>query len=83
MLTPKITEEQWANAKERARKKRYRAEKTVRDYARWDDEDLKVRSWSVKDYWDNDYDKMRSTIFHELGHHIHQMTGWSASNPKT
>ena len=83
VVNTKITEEQWANAKERARKKRYRAEKTVRDYARWDDEDLKVRSWSVKDYWDNDYDKMRSTIFHELGHHIHQMTGWSASNPKT
>ena len=83
VVNTKISEEQWAEAKERAREKRIRADKTVRDFARYEDENLKQRSWSVKDYWDNDYDKMRSTIFHELGHHIHQMTGWTASNPKT
>ena len=33
------------------------------------------RPWSVKDYQDNDFDQFRSTIFHELGHHIHQMYG--------
>ena len=33
------------------------------------------RPWSVKEYQDNDFDQFRSTIFHELGHHIHQMYG--------
>lgn len=33
------------------------------------------RPWSARSYQDNDFDQFRSTIFHELGHHIHQMYG--------
>jgi SPP1 gp7 family putative phage head morphogenesis protein len=31
------------------------------------------RPWTIDDFLDNDYDRARSTFFHELGHHIHQM----------
>ena len=31
------------------------------------------RPWTIDEFLDNDYDRARSTFFHELGHHIHQM----------
>jgi SPP1 gp7 family putative phage head morphogenesis protein len=37
------------------------------------------RPWTVEKYLDNDYDRARSTFFHELGHHIHQMYGTKPS----
>jgi hypothetical protein len=36
-------------------------------------QDVSKRPFSVKDYYDNPVDKLRSTFYHEFGHHIHQM----------
>ena len=36
-------------------------------------DNVKNRPKSVKFYFDNGFDKFRSTIYHEFGHHIHQM----------
>ena len=82
VINVKMTEEDWAKAKVEAKAQNIKGQPAQETYTRFFDERLKERPWSVKDYFDNDYDKMRSTIFHELGHHIHQMTGWSVSNPR-
>jgi len=31
------------------------------------------RPFSVKEYLDNGFDRFRSTMYHEYGHHVHQM----------
>ena len=31
------------------------------------------RPWTVKYYFDNDLDRLRSTFYHEIGHQIHQL----------
>lgn len=36
-------------------------------------DDPKNRPWSVKEYWSDPLDQIRSTMYHEIGHHIHQM----------
>ena len=36
-------------------------------------QDVAKRPFSVKSYYDNPVDKLRSTFYHEFGHHIHQM----------
>ena len=34
---------------------------------------LKKRPKTTKQYYDNDLDIMRNVMYHEFGHHIHQM----------
>jgi len=36
-------------------------------------EDLAKRPFSVKKYLDNGFERFRSTMYHEFGHHVHQM----------
>ena len=36
-------------------------------------EDLAKRPFSVKQYLDNGFERFRSTMYHEFGHHVHQM----------
>ena len=36
-------------------------------------EDLAKRPFSVKAYLDNGFERFRSTMYHEFGHHVHQM----------
>jgi len=36
-------------------------------------EDLAKRPYSVKSYIDNGFERFRSTMYHEFGHHVHQM----------
>ena len=36
-------------------------------------EDLAKRPFSVKSYIDNGFERFRSTMYHEFGHHVHQM----------
>jgi hypothetical protein len=59
-----------------------KGERRVRDQSKlstWENDEstywFRGRPWSSKSYQDNDFDQFRSTIFHELGHHIHQMYG--------
>ena len=33
----------------------------------------KGRSWTADSYFDNRFDGFRSTLYHEFGHHVHQM----------
>jgi SPP1 gp7 family putative phage head morphogenesis protein len=33
----------------------------------------KSRSWTADSYFDNRFDGFRSTLYHEFGHHVHQM----------
>lgn len=54
-------------------------------------ETRKARSWTADSYFDNRFDEFRSTLFHEFGHHVHQMygvkkgeflsTGWNWTPP--
>jgi hypothetical protein len=36
-------------------------------------EDVLKRPYSVKEYLDNGFERFRSTMYHEFGHHVHQM----------
>ena len=36
-------------------------------------DDLDARPWSAKQFWDDPLDQVRSTAYHEMGHHVHQM----------
>jgi len=44
------------------------------DDATWS-EVRKARSWTADSYFDNRFDGFRSTLYHEFGHHVHQMYG--------
>lgn len=62
-----------------------KGERRVRDQSKlstWEDDGttywFRGRPWSARSYQDNDFDQFRSTIFHELGHHVHQMYGAKA-----
>lgn len=35
-------------------------------------DDVKVRPWSAAEYYDEGVDRIRSTLFHEFAHHVHQ-----------
>jgi hypothetical protein len=35
--------------------------------------DVSKRPFSTKAYYNNNFDKLRNTIYHEFGHHVHQM----------
>lgn len=41
-------------------------------------DDIKDRPWSTKEYFPDGLDKVRSLMYHEFGHHIHQIRGLDA-----
>ena len=54
---------------------KYRASVDTKPVATWKrGDDISERPWSVKEYFEDGIDKTRSLMYHEFGHHVHQIT---------